>query len=31
MKTDAGVQAMLRFLLWYFRGCNIGITDGENL
>jgi hypothetical protein len=30
-KTDAGVQAILRFSLRNLRGCNVGITDGRDL
>jgi hypothetical protein len=29
MKADAGVQAILRFILRNLRGCNVGITDGR--
>jgi hypothetical protein len=31
MKTDVGVQAILRFSIENLRGCNVGITDGRNL
>jgi hypothetical protein len=31
MKIGTGVQAILRFCLRYFRGCNVGITDGDFL
>jgi hypothetical protein len=31
MKTDAIVQAILRFYLRNLRGCNTGITDGRDL
>jgi hypothetical protein len=28
MKTDTGVQAILRICLRNLRGCNVGSTDG---
>jgi hypothetical protein len=31
MKTDAGVQAILRFSLRYLRGSNFDIIDGRDL
>jgi hypothetical protein len=31
MKTDSGVQAILRFNLRNFNGCNAGINDGREL
>jgi hypothetical protein len=31
MKTDTGVQAVLRFCLRNLRGCNVRITDGRDL
>jgi uncharacterized protein YraI len=31
MKIGRGVQAVLRFCLRNFRGCNAGITDGKDL
>jgi hypothetical protein len=31
MKTDSGVQAIVRFCLRNFNGCNVGITDGREL
>jgi hypothetical protein len=31
VKTGAGVHAILWFYLRPFRGCNVGITDGNNL
>jgi hypothetical protein len=30
MKIDVGVQAMLRFVLRNWNGCNVGITDGRD-
>jgi hypothetical protein len=29
MKIDPSIQAILRFRLRNFRGCNVGITDGR--
>jgi hypothetical protein len=31
MKTDTGVQAILRVCLRNLRGCSAGITDGRDL
>jgi hypothetical protein len=31
MKIDTGVQAILRFCFRNLRGCNVGITDVEDL
>jgi hypothetical protein len=31
MKTDTGIQEILRFNLRNLRGCNVDITDGRNL
>jgi hypothetical protein len=31
IKIGTGVQAILRFCLINFRGCNAGITDGRDL
>jgi uncharacterized protein YraI len=31
MKIGTGVQALLRFCLRNFRGCNVGITDGRDI
>jgi hypothetical protein len=30
MKIGTGVQAILRFCLRNFRGCNVGITNGRD-
>jgi hypothetical protein len=29
VKIDTGVQVIIRFSLSKFRGCNVGITNGE--
>jgi hypothetical protein len=31
MKIGTAVQAILRFFLSHFKGCNVGITDGRDL
>jgi hypothetical protein len=31
MKTGTGMQAIFRFCLRNFKGCNVGITDGRDL
>jgi hypothetical protein len=31
IKIGKGVQAILRFGLSNFKGCNVGITDGRDL
>jgi uncharacterized protein YraI len=31
MRIGTGVQAILRFCLSNFRGCNVGISDGRDL
>jgi hypothetical protein len=31
VKTDTGVQTVLKFCLNNFGGCNVGITDGMGL
>jgi hypothetical protein len=31
MKTDKGVQAILKFCLNNLNGCKVGVTDGRNL
>jgi hypothetical protein len=31
MKMVTGAQAILKFCLRYFRGCNVGIIDGSDL
>jgi hypothetical protein len=31
MKTGTGVHAILRFCLRNLNGCNVGITEGEEL
>jgi uncharacterized protein YraI len=31
MKIATGFQAVLRFCLRDFKGCNVGITEGRNL
>jgi hypothetical protein len=31
MKIDTGIQAILRFYIGNFRGCNVGITDERDL
>jgi uncharacterized protein YraI len=31
MKIDIGVQAILRFCIRNLKGCNVAITDGNDL
>jgi hypothetical protein len=31
MKTDKGIEAVLRFYFSNLRCCNVGITDGSDL